>query len=198
MSVLSTQDTLFIKGGPLYFLKCRITGTVDYICGNGPAWFDGCELVFLDRGPGQGGVLTANNCTQNERYGFVFNHCTVTGASNTIGHCWLGRPWGTFSWASVTFLKCKMDGSIAALGWLPWDMTTPDPNARFGEYGTMDKNDSPVNLSQRAGHSQGWNNAAILTDSQASTFNLANVLGSWKPSYAFDGAARHSGTSQRW
>ena len=183
--ILSTQDTIYMHGGPFYFSHCRIAGTVDYICGDGPAWFDDCALYFVDRGPRQGGILTANNCAPNHPYGFVFNDCTITGVPNTAGNSWLGRPWRPF--ASVTFLQCKMDDSINPQGWCPWKRPTPGADARFHEYGTMNLNASPKDLSRRVGPAQNWLNVKVLTAQEAAACNLTNVLLGWMPPLYYGG-----------
>lgn len=180
--ILSTQDTIYLHGGPHYFANCRIAGTVDYICGDGPAWFDNCELFFVERADKGGGVLTANNVQPSQPFGFVFKNCTITGA-NTNHVSWLGRPWRPF--ASVTFLQCKMDDSINPRGWRPWKPPTPGADARFSEYGSMKLNGSPLDLSGRVGPAQGWNSTkAALSASAVSAITLTNVLLGWTPSDA--------------
>ena len=186
--ILSTQDTLFLcgdqcHGGPLYFTNCTIAGTVDYICGDSTAWFDGCNLSFVDRGAGQGGFLTANNCRATTAYGFVFNKCTITGPSDSQGNWYLGRAW--YQDASVTYLYCKMDGSINPAGWYPWNGgTSIDALARYSEYGTMNLDGSAYDLSRRNNSSNGWTNTRDpMSLAQASVITLSNVLGSWVPPY---------------
>jgi len=179
--ILSTQDTIYLHGGPHYFTNCSIVGTVDFICGDGPAWFDNCELFFVERADKGGGVLTANNCKPSQPFGFVFKNCTITG-SNTNHVSWLGRPWRPF--ASVTFLQCKMDDSINPRGWRPWKPLTPGTDARFSEYESMDINGLPIDLSARVGPAQGWINAKVLTAQETSTYSLANVLMGWTPACA--------------
>jgi len=177
--ILSTQDTIYLQGGPHYFTNCCIAGTVDFICGDGPAWFDNCELAFVERSDKGGGILTANNCQQFQKFGFVFKNCTITGA-NTHQANWLGRPWSPF--ASVTFLHCKMDASIHPQGWCPWKAHTPGTEARFNESGSMDLNGSPLDLSGRVGPSQNWNRTKVaLSVSMASAFTRDNVLMGWVP-----------------
>jgi len=184
--ILSTQDTLFLcgdqcHGGPLYFTNCTIAGTVDYICGDSTAWFDGCNLNFVDRGAGQGGFLTANNCRATTAYGFVFNKCIITGPSDSQGNWYLGRAW--YQDASVTYLYCKMDGSINPAGWYPWN-TSPDALARYSEYGTMNLDGSVYDLSHRNNSSNGWTNTRDpMMAAQAAVITLSNVLGSWVPPY---------------
>jgi pectin methylesterase-like acyl-CoA thioesterase len=181
--ILSTQDTIYMHGGPLYFDHCHIAGTVDFICGDGPAWFESTTLLFLDRGPNKGGILTANNSTENQPYGFVFNNCTITGAANTLGCSWLGRPWRPS--ASVTFLNCKMDRSINPEGWCPWKWPTPGADARFREYGTMNLDGSPKDLSERVGPAQNWRQTKVLTSQEAAACKLTDVLMGWTPPCTF-------------
>ncbi len=195
--ILSTQDTMYLAGhsacpdgcGPWYFIDCTIAGTVDYICGDALAWFEGCNLVCVDRGAGAGGFVATANNRPTDPYGFVLNNCTITGPADSQGDWWLGRPW--YANASTYFLNCKMDGSINPTGWyLSISDGEPDPTARYGEYNTMTINGTPYTAAQyanRAGPATGWTDTEEpMTAAEAAAFTLTNVMAeyNWNPSFA--------------
>lgn len=195
--ILSTQDTMYLAGhsacpdgcGPWYFIDCTISGTVDYICGDALAWFEGCNLICVDHGAGVGGFVATANNRPTDPYGFVLNNCTITGPADSQGDWWLGRPW--YANASTYFLNCKMDGSINPTGWyLSISDGQPDPTARYGEYNTMSTNGTPYTAGQyaeRAGPSTGWTDTEEpMTAAEAAAFTLTNVMAeyNWNPSFA--------------
>jgi len=126
--LLGNQDTLYVgskgcspgNGEPCiatrqYFERCYIEGNVDFIFGDGKAWFENCEIHST---PHQGGFITA----QGKHYAaedsaFVFDHCRLTAAPG-VHDVWLGRPWRP--WATVTLANTEMGDHIAAAGWREW------------------------------------------------------------------------------
>ena len=126
--LLGNQDTLYVgsKGcSPgngdrctptrQYFADCYIEGNVDFIFGDGKAWFEGCEIHST---PHDGGYITAQGKHYaDEASAFVFNHCRLTAAPGVKG-VWLGRPWRPF--ATVTFSNTQMGDHITAAGWREW------------------------------------------------------------------------------
>ena len=142
--LLGNQDTLYLgskgcspgNGEPCtptrqYFENCYIEGNVDFIFGDGKAWFENCQIHST---PHQGGYITAQGKHYaGEDSAFVFDHCRLTAAPG-VHDVWLGRPWRAF--ASVTFANTEMGDHIAAAGWREWHpgetnyLVTTD----YGEY----------------------------------------------------------------
>lgn len=126
--LLGNQDTLYLgsKGcSPgngehcvatrQYFENCYIEGNVDFIFGDGTAWFENCEIHCT---PHPGGYITAQGKHYaSEDSAFVFDHCRLTAAPG-VHDVWLGRPWRP--WATVTFANTEMGDHIAAPGWREW------------------------------------------------------------------------------
>jgi len=126
--LLGNQDTLYLasqgcrpgNGEPCtstrqYFENCYIEGNVDFIFGDGKAWFENCEIHST---PHNGGFITAQGKHYaSEDSAFVFDHCRLTAAPG-VREVWLGRPWRP--WANVTFANTDMGGHIAAAGWREW------------------------------------------------------------------------------
>ena len=86
---------------------------MDYVAGDGVAYFDDCELHSTDHP--QGGVITA----QGKHYPsqdsiFVFRNTRLTADANA-GKVLLGKPWRDFS--SVVFLNPQLGPQIAPIAW---------------------------------------------------------------------------------
>lgn len=126
--LLGNQDTLYVgskgcspgNGDPCtptrqYFADCYIEGNVDFIFGDGKAWFERCEIHSTAH---NGGYITAQGKHYaGEDSAFVFDHCRLTAAPG-VKDVWLGRPWRPF--ATVTFSNTEMGDHIAAAGWREW------------------------------------------------------------------------------
>lgn len=114
VNMRSYQDTYYSKSGDYYFEGGLIQGTVDYICGNGNAYFNGVTLLNKSRSAtGSTGdcTITAANTSSNLK-GYVFNGCTIETESKTFN---FGRSWGT---AKTAFLNTTINsGKLAATRW---------------------------------------------------------------------------------
>ena len=80
---LSFQDTLLLTGR-VYVTNCYIEGDVDFIWGQGAAFFENCEIQAVH----DGYYLQARNSA--EHAGFVFSRCQFTAAPG-VARCWLAR-----------------------------------------------------------------------------------------------------------
>jgi pectin methylesterase-like acyl-CoA thioesterase len=128
MRFLGNQDTLYAankscsgpNGQPCatarqYFSKCYIEGNVDFIFGDGVAFFEDCEIHSTKH---SGGFITAQGKHYPDQDSlFVFNRCKLT-AEPGQQNIWLGRPWRPY--ASVLFLNTEMGPQIAPAGWREW------------------------------------------------------------------------------
>ena len=147
-NIISTQDTIGINNGRMYFKDCVLGGTTDYICGSATAVFDGCELYVNAGKGGESATITAPS-NPAESDGYLFYNCHVTGSKNAkTGN--FGRPWSGVN-ASANYINTVIDycnGSTSELlienkGWT--DMSGVQPkDARFHEYGSVDAKGKPV------------------------------------------------------
>lgn len=178
------QDTLMINGGRDYFQDCYIAGRVDFIYGSATAWFENCEIHSRN-----GGHVTAASTPQDHPFGFVFDHCKLTGdeipwdpattnpattqkARKTPGAD-LGRPWRPY--ASVTYLNCEMGDHIRPYGWNNWRNPANEKTARYSEYNTTGPGANPDKRLP-------WTRQ--LTKEEADKITLQAVLGGndqWDP-----------------
>lgn len=93
LKLLGRQDTYYSNGAEgkkSYFENCYITGTVDYLCGSGNIWFEGCTFYNLERSSGD--VIAAPSTYESET-GYVFSNCTIDGAANQDGKYYYARGW---------------------------------------------------------------------------------------------------------
>jgi pectinesterase len=150
--IIAWQDTLMINNGRDYFKDCYIAGRVDFIYGPATGWFENCEIHSRN-----GGHVTAASTPQDHPFGFVFNHCKLTGDANpwqppTTGplstrpvkvtpKADLGRPWRPYG--SVTFLNCEMGDHITPKGWNNWGKVENEKTARYAEYNTTGDGANP-------------------------------------------------------
>lgn len=179
----SNQDTYVSNGARDYYETSTFAGTVDFICGNGDVWFEGCDLVINNR---TGNVIAAPRTNSTEQWGYVFNSCTISkaeGATNVSNGNWnLGRPWGNSP--AATYLNTTMNviPSTAA-----WTNMSGGLVVRFHEYGSVDANGDAIDLSGRsiaACSAADDSDAPVLTAEQAAEYTLHNVLGGtdgWDP-----------------
>jgi pectin methylesterase-like acyl-CoA thioesterase len=99
-----------------FFSHCVVAGNVDFIYGDGNAFFDQCEIHSTQHA--EGGYLTAQGkYLASQQSMFVFNRCRLTAEPGET-HVFLGRPWRPY--ASVVFLNCEMGAHIDPAGWREW------------------------------------------------------------------------------
>ncbi|MCI5891932.1 MAG: pectinesterase family protein [Clostridiales bacterium] len=149
-TVMSTQDTIGINTGRMYFKNCKLGGTTDYICGSATAVFDGCELYANAGDGGDSATITAPS-NPIESDGYLFYNCHVTGSSKA-GQGNFGRPWSGVN-ASANYINTKIDSVggnllIGNAGWTSMSGVEPK-DARFHEYGSVDSNGNAVSTSAR-------------------------------------------------
>lgn len=164
---LGNQDTVFTGGEHtrLYFDKCYIEGTTDFIFGAATAVFKDCEIYCKSDS-----YITAASTTEDTEYGYIFDNCTIN-ASDKVTKMYLGRPWRPYGYTA--FIDCKMEAPIRAEGWHNWNNPDNEKTARYGEYGSKGT----------YGETNGrvaW--AKKLTDKEVNDCrDLRKVFQGWKP-----------------
>ncbi len=125
---VGNQDTLYAAGNDsrLYFQKCTIEGTTDFIFGAATALFEECTLHSKSNS-----FITAASTPDGKSYGYVFLRCRLT-ADEGVTAVYLGRPWRDF--ARTVFLRCEMGSHILPEGWSNWSGTARDKTAFYAEY----------------------------------------------------------------
>lgn len=163
---LGWQDTVLVNRGRQYFEQCDIAGHVDFIFGGATVFFETCHIHCL-----RDGYITAASTPDNQRYGFVFANCRITGEPGV--KTYLGRPWRAH--AAVMFLHTEMSEVVRPEGWHNWQRPDREKTARYAEYRSTGPGARP---SARVT----W--ARPLTDGEARRVTVKAVLGGadgWNP-----------------
>ena len=193
LSILGYQDSLFVNSGRSWFEKVFIAGNVDYIFGNGNAFFTNSEFKTLARGKTKDphGFITAPSTQVSSTYGLTFLNCKLTRdktvPDNSVA---LGRPWhptinfsdGRYADPNAigksVFINTWMDSHISNTGWysmkgMQKDGTRKDflpESARFFEYKSKGPG-ATINDKRR-----------VLSDSEVELYTKHKILGDWQPS----------------
>ncbi len=169
----SEQDTILVKGYA-WFYRSLIAGNVDFIWGtNRAALFEESEIrtVGDSAQPKGGGYIVQARTVDPDGPGFVFLNSRLTHgpgpAGNDVpdGASWLARPGPSGLGDKVVYIHCRMDTHVAPAGWsLPRTIAAgAEPGAGWREYGSMDMNGEPLDLSRRVG-------GRLLTPEQAAGY----------------------------
>ncbi|RAL50706.1 hypothetical protein DM860_015853 [Cuscuta australis] len=121
------QDTLCDDAGRHYFKDCYIQGSIDFIFGNGRSMYKDCQIHSIARRFGS--IAAQNRNFPDEKTGFAFVNCTVTGT----GPLYVGRAMGQYS--RIIFSYTYFDDVVAHGGWDDWDhASNKSKTAFFGVY----------------------------------------------------------------
>ncbi|KAI3972311.1 hypothetical protein MKX01_017915 [Papaver californicum] len=189
------QDTLYAHSLRQFYRECLITGTVDFIFGNGAVVFQKCDILARKPLPDQKNSITAQGRKDpNQNTGFSIQFSNISADSdlaaaasvpsyNTSSNVttratqtYLGRPWKLYS--RTVFIKCYMGDLIRPEGWLEWNATFALDTLFYAEY---------MNFGPGAGLGKrvSWPGYQIMNDSsQAINFTVAQFIdgNSWLPS----------------
>ncbi|HET7625545.1 MAG TPA: pectinesterase family protein [Verrucomicrobiae bacterium] len=163
---LGWQDTMFLNRGRQYFENCYIAGHVDFIFGGATAFFENCRIHCL-----KNGYITAASTPETQAFGFVFDHCQITGEPGV--KTFLGRPWRIY--ASTIFMNTKMSDVVRPEGWNNWRKPEAEKTARYAEFNNSGPGANPKSRAP-------W--IKQLTKRQAAKITVSNVLGGtdhWNP-----------------
>lgn len=171
-NIMGNQDTLYLaRAGSRNFLEnCLISGTTDFIFGAATAYFLNCRIESLSNS-----YITAASTTAADRYGFVFQGCSLVPKDASVGKVYLGRPWRPY--AKTVFIDTELGAHILPVGWHAWpgDKNFPDKEktAFYAEYASTGP--GAQDLSKRVA----W--ARPLGKKDIRHYSLSAVLGDWKP-----------------
>lgn len=176
MNFYSQQDTLQLKGYS-WFYQSLVAGNVDFIWGSVMAsLFEESEIRSVaDTGSSSAGFILQSRATAGDK-GFVFLNSALT-ADPGVTQAYLARSGGTTATTyidHIAFVNTKMGPHVLPVGWCvgtgtsktgvgtgscgsnppPWagtaDGGTTDP-VGWREFGSMDLNGSPLDVSARLG-----------------------------------------------
>ncbi|BFZ64132.1 hypothetical protein YB2330_005271 [Saitoella coloradoensis] len=169
------QDAFLANTGSTFVSDNLMTGSIDFIWGNGLAYFLGSDIV-----PNVKSVsITAHKRTSTDTAaGYAFDQCNVySSARNADGTVNLGRPWNAN--AKVGYIRSNLGSCISSAGWSTWSSSDPrTDNVTCVEY---QNTGAGSDRSGRASFSSEMNDAAAAAwqiDSffgDVSWINFANV-----------------------
>ncbi|KAF5608953.1 pectinesterase [Fusarium subglutinans] len=160
----SSQGTLYLDYGNFFFSHSKISGTTDFLWGQGAGYI--YNSVIVSRGSTTGQAIAAYKY-QNQYGGsrLVLDLCAVVPESSSVpeGSTYLGRDYNIN--ANVAFVNSFLDGHIAGAGW-----KINSPSTFTGTF-TEGNNTGP-----------GWDSSARVSAativSDTSSFSAAGILGS--------------------
>ena len=152
------------RHGRHLYKDCFISGNIDFIFGSATAYFEDCEIFMCDRHNELSGYVLAPSTYEEEKYGYVFNHCRFT-SDCPKESAYLGRPWRNF--AKAVILNSEIGEHIKKEGWHDWNKKAAWETMFFAEYGNFGEGAS----SERAPF------VKILTEDEAAEYTREKVLG---------------------
>lgn len=194
VKLLSYQDTYYSNGGTgsvYYFEDCEIHGTVDFICGEGNAYFKNNLLYCEKRNLNGSGTdaLTANK-SNAEDFGYAFEGCTVKSECPVVS---LGRAWDNTP--QVTFINTLVDYSAGQFSFegdngkiQRWTKQLMSVGAWpiFGEYNThladgtvLTPSSNEVTFIDKSPSTETQIKETVLSEGQVNVRTIANTLGEW-------------------
>ncbi len=158
---IGNQDTIYLTGenARYYFNDCYIEGTTDFIFGQATALFEKCLIMCKDNS-----YITAASTSKSAEFGFVFNECQITAASN-VTEVFLGRPWRKY--AQTVFINCKMGDFIRPEGWNNWNNSENEKTVYYAEYHSRGQGATPTARAK-------WSHQ--LTDKQVREYTIENIF----------------------
>ncbi|XP_047962002.1 pectinesterase-like [Salvia hispanica] len=118
------QDTLCADTHRQYYSNCTVTGTIDFVFGNGLALFQDCTFVTRKPGPGQECVVTAQGRSDHKSNdAFIIQNSRFTAEPAFLAvrpriASYLGRPWKKLS--RTIIMESEIGEFIEPKGWATW------------------------------------------------------------------------------
>ncbi|GER55267.1 plant invertase/pectin methylesterase inhibitor [Striga asiatica] len=166
------QDTLYAHSLRQFYRECTVSGTIDFVFGNGAAVLQNCRILTRDPLPLQKVTVTAQGRKDpRQATGFTIQDSYVYATRPT----YLGRPWKMYS--RTVFINTYMSPMVQPRGWLEWYGDFGLATLWYGEY----KNYGPgASLAGRVR----WPGYHVIRDaSTAGFFTVARFLDgmTWLP-----------------
>ena len=165
---LGHQDTIYTGNAKCrhYFKDCYIEGTTDFIFGPSTAWFENCDILCK-----ADSYITAASTPQDVPYGYIFNNCRITAATN-VSKVYLGRPWRDYGY--TLFMNCELPRQIRPEGWHHWQKER-EKTARYMEYNNH-------GAGAATGQRVSWSRQLTKKEAQQITFeNVFSLNDTWTP-----------------
>lgn len=182
VTLLSNQDTYYANKGDqkVYWETSKITGTVDFLCGDASVFLNECEIYVNARNSGNV-ICAPNTQVGSTNWGFVFYNCTVDGDKATQdGKFSLGRPWNDSPHCSYINSTFKIMPQAAG-----WTAMGDGKVCRFHEFGSKDAQGNLLDLSSRnlsACKPADGSDPCVVDETFAAKYTVDAVCGTnWNP-----------------
>ncbi|KAF5188518.1 Pectinesterase/pectinesterase inhibitor [Thalictrum thalictroides] len=145
------QDTLYAHAHRQFYRNCNISGTIDFIFGDGQTVLQNCKLIVRKPLDNQSNHVTAQGRKNPlEVSALILQGCTIEADPEyyPVRHkikTFLGRPWKNFS--RTIIMQTHMDDFIQPEGWAPWNQTENLDTCFYAEY--QNKGPGAADLSKR-------------------------------------------------
>ncbi|KAK7277969.1 hypothetical protein RJT34_22990 [Clitoria ternatea] len=123
------QDTLYAHTMRQYYRDCTISGTIDFVFGDGVAFFQNCTFVVRKALKNQQCIVTAQGRKEKDQpSGIVIQGGAIIADENVEleNEAYLARPWKNYS--RTIFMDAYLGDLIQPDGYMPW----PGPTGLTG------------------------------------------------------------------
>lgn len=177
--MIAYQDTLYVHSNRQFYINCFVSGTVDFIFGNGAVVLQDCDIHARRPNSGQKNMVTAQGRTDpNQNTGIVIQKSRI-GATSDLKNVqssfptYLGRPWKEYS--RTVIMQTSITDVIHPAGWHEWNGNFALDTLVYREH---------QNSGAGAGTSKrvNWKGFKVITSaSEAQAFTPGNFIGgsSW-------------------
>ncbi|GAA0152188.1 hypothetical protein Leryth_000650 [Lithospermum erythrorhizon] len=183
-SIEGYQDTLYYHRGRQFYKNCVISGTVDFIFGNGRAIIQDSMIVVRKPNPNQSNMVTADGgLLPNGEHGLVLQNCRITAEplledAKAQHKSYLGRPWKAY--AVTIYMQNDIGDFVAPEGYSVFtnvgEGSLNQNTAIYGEY----LNIGPGSISDRRDVNN-FKNWHLLSPQEAEGYTVGAFIqgGSW-------------------
>lgn len=132
------QDTLYPQAHRQFYRNCVISGTVDFIFGDGSAIIQNSLIVVRKPMDNQQNTITAQGKKdKREMSGIVIHNCRIVPEQKLFADrfrlpTFLGRPWKEYS--TTIIMQSMLADFIQPAGWMPWAGTFALDTLNYGEF----------------------------------------------------------------
>ncbi|KAK9664888.1 hypothetical protein RND81_14G075100 [Saponaria officinalis] len=133
------QDTLYTQAHRQFYRNCVVSGTVDFIFGDGSVVIQNTLIIVRKPMDGQQNTVTAQGKKdRRETTGIVIHNCRIVPEQLLFPlrfkiNTFLGRPWKEFS--TTVIMQSLLADFIQPAGWMPWAGTFALDTLYYAEFG---------------------------------------------------------------
>ncbi|GAB2302787.1 hypothetical protein Dimus_036781 [Dionaea muscipula] len=156
-----------------FFRDCVISGTVDFIFGNGATLIQSCVIIVRLPEPNQFNAVTARGrLGRSEPTAIVIQGCKIVPERRLVPQrfiikTFLGRPWKPY--ARTVFMESLLGDLIQPQGYEPWGGNLHTDTAFYGEYANRGPG-ARTNLRVK------WKNVKVLSRAEANEYSASVFL----------------------